>query len=335
VEVATFDLAGKSLSTVSTTLDAGSHSLSLPFRGAGIFLYKVTSGNRELVLKGNAIRGISYVNSVFSQGPSSTPLKKQAKTTAAINDVISATKTGYLKYRVIAGNSDTSGITIKMIASAGMVTDADGNVYQTVKIGNQVWMAENLRVTKYNDGSPIPLDTSTTTWKNAATPKYCFYKNTTASDSINKYGAIYNWYVVNPANPRKIAPPGWHVPSDTEWDTLQNFLIAKGYNWDGAITGNRIAKSLATKTDWGFFSFAGAIGGDLTKNNSSGFSALPGGCRDDQGAFSYQGGIGFWWSATQADATGAWNRYLYYNRDYLFRNGDYKSCGIAVRLLMD
>ncbi len=331
VKVETFNLAGKSLSTMLKILDAGSHSIALPYRGAGIFLYKIKSGNRELVLKG----GASYGSSVAFRGSSLQPLVKQALNAVEIYDVIAATKTGYLNYRAVVGTSDTSGIVIRMIACAGTITDADGNAYQTVRIGNQVWTAENLRVTKYNDGSPISLDTSSITWKNAATPKYCFYQNTIDSKSITKYGAIYNWYVVSPANPKKIAPAGWHVPSDAEWDTLQNFLIAKGYNWDSTFTDNRIAKSLAANTDWALFSFAGSIGANVSRNNRSGFSALPGGCRDDKGTFEYQGNIGFWWSATEGDATGAWNRYLYYDRVGLFRHGDYKSCGIAVRLLKD
>ena len=99
VEVTTFDLSGKALSTVRKTLDAGSHSLSLPYRGTGIYLYKVKSGNSEFVIKGNAVDGISYGSAVSSQGSSSNTLAKQAKSTAAINDVIAATKTGYLNYR--------------------------------------------------------------------------------------------------------------------------------------------------------------------------------------------------------------------------------------------
>jgi uncharacterized protein (TIGR02145 family) len=331
VEVVTFDLTGKAISTVRQSMDAGTHSIALPQRGAGIYLYKVKTGNNEFVLKDNAVGGITFGRSVTSQGSSSKPLAKQAMSTAIINDIIAATKTGYLNYRVVVGNSDTSGITIKMIASAGTVTDADGNVYQTMRIGNQVWMAENLRVTKYNDGSPILLDTSTVTW-NAITPKYCFYKNTTNSDSIKKYGALYNWYVVSPANPKKIAPTGWHVPTDAEWDTLQNYLVAKGYNWDETITGNKIAKSLAAKTDWVTSTGTGTIGCDLTKNNSSGFSALPGGGRRSSGGFWNQSGGGGWWSATESGAAGAYHRSLNFDGGSLNRNNNNKGCGPGVRL---
>jgi len=103
--------------------------------------------------------------------------------------------------------------------------------------------------------------------------------NTTNADSIKKYGALYDWYAASPTNVKKIAPAGWHVPSDAEWDTLQNYLTAKGYNRDGTTTGNKIEKALAAKTDWVTYSTNGTIGSDLSKNNSSGFSALPGGYR--------------------------------------------------------
>jgi uncharacterized protein (TIGR02145 family) len=220
------------------------------------------------------------------------------------------------------------------------ITDIDGNMYQTVKIGNQVWMTENLRVTKYNDGSAIPLVTDSAAWRriydsSLTTPAYCFYNNTTNTDSIKKYGALYNWYVVSPANLKKIAPAGWHVPTDAEWDTLQYYLIAKGYNWDGTIAGNKIAKSLAAKTDWVTYSTNGTIGSDLSKNNSSGFSALPGGYRYGDGNFYSQSYFGYWWSATEYLASFAYYRGLYGSYEYLHRNDYYKQNGFSLRLLRD
>jgi uncharacterized protein (TIGR02145 family) len=243
-------------------------------------------------------------------------------------DIIAVTKTGYLNYRVAVNNVDTSGITIKMIASAGTVTDADGNVYQTVKIGNQEWMAENLRVTKYNDGTPIPFDTTGPGWWNATTPKFCYYNNTTNAASIKKFGALYNGYVVSSSNSKKIAVAGWHVPTDAEWDVLQNYLIGSGYNWDGTKTGNKAAKSLSATADWYADTTPGAIGSNLTMNNRSGFSALPSGQRDLNGAFGGQGSFGYWWSAT-----GSNYRYLFYCYGFLSGTGLGSSGGIAVRLL--
>ena len=216
----------------------------------------------------------------------------------------------------------------------GTVTDIDGNVYQTVKIGNQVWTVENLRTTKYNDGSAIPLVTDNTAWEKLTTPGYCLYDNDIKHKS--KYGALYNWFAIDT---KKLAPAGWHVPTDTEWTTLQNYLIANGYNWDGTKEGNKIAKSLATKTDWKISTFEGAIGYKLTKNNRSGFSALPGGFRNFNGVF---GDVGYgcgWWSATVYDASSAYYRDLDFEYDNLGRDYGFhlygKSCGFSVRLLRD
>jgi hypothetical protein len=106
IEVATFDLNGKALSGTCQTIDAGTHSISLPQRGAGIYLYKIKSGNREVVLKGNSMDGVSFGSGRTAQGSSSNSLSKQAKAAAAINDVIAATKTGYLNYRCVQYTSD-------------------------------------------------------------------------------------------------------------------------------------------------------------------------------------------------------------------------------------
>jgi uncharacterized protein (TIGR02145 family) len=210
------------------------------------------------------------------------------------------------------------------------VTDADGNIYHTVKIGNQVWTTENLRTTKYNDGTAIPLVTDKNAWNYLTTPGYCWYDND--KNNMNKYGALYNWYAVNTG---KLAPKGWHVPSDEEWDIFEKYLIANGYNWDRTTEGNKIAKSMAAKTDWETATAPGTIGNDLTENNKSGFSALPGGYRVD-GDFRYIGGCGDWWSATKSSASYAYFRHLVYVTHYLDRYGHHrKSCGLSVRLLRD
>ncbi len=218
--------------------------------------------------------------------------------------------------------------------NSGTVTDVDGNVYQTVKIGNQEWTTENLRTTKYNDGSPISNITSKITWDSCfytLTEAYCYYSNTTNSDSIKKLGALYNWFAVNTG---RLAPAGWHVPTDAEWDTLQNYLIANGYNWDETTTENKIAKSMAAKTDWKSSS-EGAIGNDLAKNNRSGFSALPGGARDPDNDFNGQDSNGYWWSATDGGACATWSRSLRFDFEDLHRPFSAKSCGFSLRLVRD
>jgi uncharacterized protein (TIGR02145 family) len=218
------------------------------------------------------------------------------------------------------------------------INDIDGNVYHVVKIGNQQWTMENVRTTKYNDGKAIPQDTSTATWANASTPKYCYYNNTFNPDSIKKFGVLYNWYVVDPANPNKIAPAGWHVPTDSEWTVLANYLIANGYNWKGTTTDDRIAKSLASQTDWyNTQKTPEDIGCDLTSNNSSGFSALPGGCRGRDGVFKNIGSGCHLWSASAYayDTSIAHNRDLYDGGSTLIRYENFKSCGFSVRLVRD
>jgi uncharacterized protein (TIGR02145 family) len=333
VEITTFDITGKALSRVRHAMNPGIHSIALPQRSAGIYLYKAKAGNSEFVLRSNSIAGITQGTAVSIHGFSSySAVAKQANVAAAIKDVIAVTKAGYLKYRAAVTNSDTSGMEIKMLMSAGTVTDTDGNVYQTVKIGNQVWTVENLRTTKYNDGSAIPPVTDGGSWAALATSGYCYYGNTANADSIKKFGALYNWYA---ANSKKLAPPGWHIPTDAEWDTLRNYLITNGYNWDGSLTDNKIAKAMAAKADWSTSTSSGAIGNDLTFNNRSGFSALPAGFRDNSGSFINIGNVGHWWSVVGVVASGVFDRYLNYDYENIDRlNIDYfKTCGFSVRLV--
>lgn len=213
------------------------------------------------------------------------------------------------------------------------VTDINGNIYQTVRIGNQVWMAENLRTTRYNDGTPITLDTAGLTWTFAKTEKYCFYNNTTNADSIKKFGALYNWFVVNS---NKLTPKGWHVPTTAEWDILQNYMISNGYNYDGTTTGNKIGKALAAKEEWIISTNTGAIGNNASTNNISGFSAYPSGSRLADGWFVDFGNRCCFWSTEESGVKDyAYYRYLEYSNSYLLSGNWFKANGFSVRCVRD
>jgi len=204
-------------------------------------------------------------------------------------------------------NNDPSPIT---------VSDIDGNVYHTVIIGNQTWMLENLRTTKYNDGTSIPLVTDSTEWKNLTTPGYCWYNNEGATFK-NEYGGLYNWYSVKTG---KLAPSGWHVATMDDWYTL--FIYLGG----SPVVGGKM-KETGT-LHW--------TSPNTGASNSSGFTALPGGCRLTNGIFDYIGKNGYWWSTTDITIGQGWSWGLAYNRVESSWTGAYfKTGGLSVRCLKD
>jgi uncharacterized protein (TIGR02145 family) len=191
------------------------------------------------------------------------------------------------------------------------VSDIDGNLYHTVTIGTQIWIVENLKTTRYNDSTPIPLVTDSAAWNSLTTPGYCWYNNDTANK--NTYGAIYNWFTVNTG---KLAPTGWHVPSDDEWTTLTTYLGGE------SIAGGKL-KETGT-THWRT--------PNLGATNENGFTALPGGHRDVNGSFNVIGDDGFWWSVTEYGTTGkAWYRSMDYNYVGVLRVSNNKTNGHSVR----
>jgi uncharacterized protein (TIGR02145 family) len=176
-------------------------------------------------------------------------------------------------------------------------TDADNNNYQVVEIGNQTWMAENLRTTKYIDGISIPLVTDNDTWAELSTPGYCWLHNDEATFKAT-FGAIYNWYTIDTEN---ICPDGWHVPTTNEWITLTNYLISNGYNFDGTLTDNKIAKSLASRYGWESSTTTGSVGNTdyAAIRNMTGFTALESDGRDGNfGVWGAEHGQASWWSST-------------------------------------
>jgi uncharacterized protein (TIGR02145 family) len=194
------------------------------------------------------------------------------------------------------------------------LTDIEGNVYHTVTIGTQVWMVENLKTTKYNDGTPIPQVTNDTAWGNLATPGYCWYKNDGLTYK-NSYGALYNWYTINTG---KLAPTGWHVPTYAEMTTLITYLGTD------SIAGGKMK---STSILW----MQPNIGAD----NRSGFSALPGGIRNTNGLFFFQTSGGYWWTVTENDTFSAMLLCLVSSSAITLGGADYKTNGCSVRCLKD
>jgi uncharacterized protein (TIGR02145 family) len=208
--------------------------------------------------------------------------------------------------------------------SYGSLTDQDGNNYKTVTIGSQIWMAENLRTTKYRNGDEIPEITDSTAWINLSTGAYCNYQNTRNIDTIATFGRLYNWYTVNDS--RNIAPEGWHVPNYDEWKILENNLGGD------SIAGGKL-KETGTIHWQSPNKFA---------TNESGFTALPGGCRWG-GQFNIVGGTrmisigkyGFWWTATEDSASNqnAWHRHIWTGWGYVGGCKCPKIDGYSIRLV--
>jgi len=212
-----------------------------------------------------------------------------------------------------------------MDTETGTFTDPrDGKVYKTVKIGNQVWMAENLNVSKYRNGDPIPNVQDDDEWGQLSTGAWCNFNNETKNEKI--YGKLYNWYAVN--DPRGLAPEGWHIPTDAEWKELEMYLgmskAEAGYKgWRGQDDGD-VLKETGT-LHWH------EPNEDAT--NKSGFTALPGGYRDVDGGFYVLGYSGYWWSFSEYQTFFAWYRSLYHTHSDLHRTNSYEGDGFSVRCL--
>jgi uncharacterized protein (TIGR02145 family) len=196
------------------------------------------------------------------------------------------------------------------VYSGETVTDVDGNLYNTVKIGDQLWMAEDLKVGKYNDGTTIPYIIEKAAWVNTSTGACCWYNNE------KSWGTLYNWYAVNTD---KLAPAGWHVATDEDYTTLTDFL-----------GGENVAGGILKET-----------GGEQWDTPNSGatneywFTALPGGFRQNDGSFSSFGSGGFWWSSTDFDGVNSWSRYLIWNGSNITRGHYEKRVGFSVRCIKD
>lgn len=189
------------------------------------------------------------------------------------------------------------------------VTDIDGNTYSTITVGGVVWMAENLRTTKYNDGTAITTGLDNTAWAANTTGAYSIYDNDPANNTT--YGKLYNWYAVNTG---KLAPAGWHVATEAEYTALID-------NLGGSSVAGGKMKSTSSLWD----------APNTGATNSSGFNGLPGGWRASGGGFALIGKTGYWWANTERNVSQG--EYTNLDNDFAAtaRNGATKSFGYSVR----
>jgi uncharacterized protein (TIGR02145 family) len=220
----------------------------------------------------------------------------------------------------VYGNQVSFTTLTSLFTNGGGVTDIDGNTYNSIIINGQEWMKENLKVSKYRNGAAIPTNLDNPTWQNTTSGAYAIYNNDAANNTT--YGKLYNWYAV--ADPRGLCPAGWHVPTDAEWTTLENFLIGT------AVAGGKMKSTGTIQAGTGLWQDPN---GGAT--NSSGFTALPGGSRNPNGNYNWVSFFGYWWSSSENSTGIAWYRLLGYdigssNRDYY--NDRF---GFSVRCLRD
>jgi uncharacterized protein (TIGR02145 family) len=194
------------------------------------------------------------------------------------------------------------------------VVDVDGNVYHTIKIGKQTWMVENLKTTKFNDSTSIPNEMNPGFWGKLKTPAWCWYNNTESNKDA--YGAFYNAYAILTG---KLCPKGWHVPTKAEWFTLIKYL-----------GGETVAAGKMKETGTVHW-----ITPNRDGSNTSGFTALPGGLRTDDGTFNYMGYFGYWWSAPEKDADVAWTCSIDCYGGEITSGDSFLMMGYSVRCIKD
>jgi uncharacterized protein (TIGR02145 family) len=213
-------------------------------------------------------------------------------------------------------SSEVSFTTQPLVVVGAGVTDIDGNVYKTVKIADKEWMAENLKTTKYRNGNPIPNITVANAWRDATAGAWCHYNNNTGYERA--YGKLYNWFAA--ADPRQIAPAGWHVPSEGEWRTLASNFGANN------VSGGAL-KQTGT-TEW--------QSPNTYATNISLMTALPGGRRSNiNGSYDNQGQNAYFWTADERSVNQAESVFLSFNNGFIYTGSPNKKDGLSIRCVKD
>lgn len=318
VRVDIFNLLGQKVKGIGEQqLNAGLNYIDLEVSGLleGQYIARITIDERYSVSRkmifSNDGQGLPARGSI-SQITKSGSILKSATDTKIDSLVVTGS---LISKKVFKNLPNLTGnfLDLGNLAVSELVTDIDGNVYNTVAIGTQLWLAENLKTTKYSDGTAIPLVTDNTIWANLLTPAYCWYNNDMTTNKAT-FGALYSWYAVNSG---KLCPAGWHVPTDVDWSLLATYLGGE------SIAGNKLKES-------------GTIywqSPNANATNETGFSALPGGYRNYIGIFTNKGVNGYWWSSTELSNSKAYYRNMGYNYSNATRDNVDKFNGFSVRCI--
>jgi len=217
-----------------------------------------------------------------------------------------------VSFTTLAGSSNFT-------CGTSTVSDLNNNTYNTVQIGTQCWTQSNLKVSKYRNGDNIPTGLSNSAWQNATSGAYAIYNNDLVNDGL--YGKLYNYYAVTDG--RGLCPTGWHVPTDDDWVTLEDYLGGSG------VAGGALKSTALQPTPGGWLS------PNVGATNSSGFTARPGGTRNDFGVFRFLDTLGMWWSSSVSSGGYPWYRYLGNSYIWLLRGSIYMTSAFSVRCLKD
>ncbi|MCK4677880.1 MAG: fibrobacter succinogenes major paralogous domain-containing protein [Bacteroidales bacterium] len=350
IKITVRDIVGKELAQYENTLNRGNHSFAFYSCNEKYYLLTVTGKQTSKTIKmlnanSNTTFGWKcrivyneYVDNVIG-------FKSQkAITNFVFNSEDELQYTGYantidgiLGSDVIADAPQTSTnyefAIIKGLRCPGIptVTDIDGNLYNTVLIGSQCWMAENLKTTTYSNNTPIPNVTDANAWQNLITGAYVWYDNDTSWKDL--YGGLYNWYAA--VDPNGLCPTGWHVPEHDEWTILTDFI-----GGTGSPHGNKLKSCRQVNSP---------LGGECNTSDHPrwdpdnthygtddyGFSGLPGGYRDYDGTFYDVGRFGNWWSSTEHISETIWGRSLAFGSGSVYVSLHNKLFGFSVRCLRD
>ena len=283
---------------------------------AAIYSGKVISNGGSAILE----QGICWSkNPDPTLADNSKKLSFETNSFSGLISELSSNTTYYFRAFATNNNGTSYGneVTIKTLIAkgSGYVSDIDGNVYKTINIGDQVWMAENLKTSHYSNGNLIPQLKSEEKWSNFKKGAWCNYGNYNKNNEI--YGKLYNWYAVD--NPRNVCPTGWHVPSDNEWGKLIDYLGGEEFAGGKMKTkGSQYWNSP-----------------NINATNDCEFSGISGGSRDNDGKFGRIGIRGIWWSSSEYDADDANFLHLFYQSSFANRTTVNKQNGFSIRCIKD